>query len=233
MSNMPSGDQPPVGISNGCAEFFHPKSSQMIIASCRQAGNPLLSNLRNVSYELANIIPDYLVGKWDAVLFISIKYHRLHPLYIKNRVSTLEKNYRLRVLLCYVDVPDCESPLLDMIRTAFCSDLTLVLCWTLEEAGRLIETFKAYENKPPDAIRGKLDNDARGRAIEVLTTVSPLNKTDAATLLDRYGTIKDIFTAKKDDLQQCPGIGTKKINNLLLAFNEPFFPEGRNHADGN
>lgn len=37
--------------------------------------------------------------------------------------------------------------------------------------------------------------------------------------------MKNIFLAQQQQLQQCPGIGPKKVRALLAAFQEPFFPD--------
>lgn len=39
-----------------------------------------------------------------------------------------------------------------MTRICILADLTLMLAWNAEEAGKIIETYKIYENKPPDII---------------------------------------------------------------------------------
>lgn len=35
------------------------------------------------------------------------------------------------------------------------ADLTLMLAWTPEEAGKIVETYKTFENKPPDLIMAR------------------------------------------------------------------------------
>lgn len=35
------------------------------------------------------------------------------------------------------------------------ADLTLMLAWTPEEAGKIVETYKLFENKPPDLIMAR------------------------------------------------------------------------------
>lgn len=41
------------------------------------------------------------------------------------------------------------------MRVSVSLDFTLILSWTSEEAGRYLETFKIYENKPADLISEK------------------------------------------------------------------------------
>lgn len=34
-----------------------------------------------------------------------------------------------------------------------------MLAWNSDEAGKIIETYKIYQNKPPDKIMEKIEND--------------------------------------------------------------------------
>lgn len=45
-------------------------------------------------------------------------------------------DYRLRVVLCYVDVEDNVKPLHEINRLALLEKCTLLLAWSKEEAGR-------------------------------------------------------------------------------------------------
>lgn len=38
------------------------------------------------------------------------------------------------------------------------ADLTLLLAWNAQEAGKIIETYKVFEYKPPDLIMEKQEN---------------------------------------------------------------------------
>ena len=41
------------------------------------------------------------------------------------------------------------------MRVSVSLDFSLILSWSSEEAGRYLETFKMYENKPADMITEK------------------------------------------------------------------------------
>lgn len=45
------------------------------------------------------------------------------------------------------------------------------------------------------------------------------------TLAKEFGSMKNLFQAQHQRLQQCPGIGPKKVRFLLAAFDEPFFAD--------
>lgn len=58
--------------------------------------------IRNVPWEYAEIVPDYVMGKTCCALFLSLRYHNLNPQYIHGRLKDLGKQYLLRVLLVHV-----------------------------------------------------------------------------------------------------------------------------------
>ena len=50
--------------------------------------------------------------------------------------------------------------------------MTLLLAWSAEEAGRIIETYKIFERKPPDLIMEKQESNSLSkvyRSLEFLT----------------------------------------------------------------
>ncbi|ODV72456.1 DNA repair protein RAD10 [Cyberlindnera jadinii NRRL Y-1542] len=80
-----------------------PKPSSLNVNS-RQKQNPLMSSLTNVNYifvEQRNVY-DFLVNGRD-VIFLSLKYHKLHPEYIQNRMKPLMKKNAilLSILHCF------------------------------------------------------------------------------------------------------------------------------------
>uniref|UniRef100_A0A2K6MZJ0 DNA excision repair protein ERCC-1 n=1 Tax=Rhinopithecus bieti TaxID=61621 RepID=A0A2K6MZJ0_RHIBE len=159
-------------------------------------GNPVLKFVRNVPWEFGDVIPDYVLGQSTCALFLSLRYHNLHPDYIHGRLQSLGKNFALRVLLIQVDVP--------------------------EEAGRYLETYKAYEQKPADLLMEKLEQDFVSRVTECLTTVKSVNKTDSQTLLATFGSLEQLIAASREDLALCPGLGPQKARRLFDVLHEPF-----------
>ena len=56
-------------------------------------------------YQFTDIIPDFMVGASACCLFLSLRYHLLHPDYVYLRIRQLQPaNFRLRIVLCHVDV---------------------------------------------------------------------------------------------------------------------------------
>ncbi|CAN1124319.1 DNA excision repair protein ERCC-1 [Linum perenne] len=158
-----------------------------ILVSHRQKGNPLLKHIRNVRWTFADVVGDYVLGQSSCALYLSLRYHLLHPEYLYYRIRELEKNYKLRVVLCHVDVADVTKPLLEVTKTALLHDCTLLCAWSLEECGRYLETIKMYENKSADLIQGQMDTDYLSRLQHALTSVRRVNKTDVVTLGSTFG----------------------------------------------
>ncbi|XP_061244646.1 DNA excision repair protein ERCC-1 isoform X1 [Bos javanicus] len=196
--------------------------SNSIIVSPRQRGNPVLRFVRNVPWEFGDVLPDYVLGQSTCALFLSLRYHNLHPDYIHQRLQSLGKSYALRVLLVQVDVKDPQQALKELAKMCILADCTLILAWSPEEAGRYLETYKAYEQKPADLLMEKLEQDFVSRVTECLTTVKSVNKTDSQTLLTTFGSLEQLIAASREDLSLCPGLGPQKARRLFDVFHEPF-----------
>ncbi len=194
----------------------------VLLVSTRQRGNGLLRLIRNVPFTYAKIVPDYIFGPNRCALFLSFKYHNLHPNYIHRRIAELKNDFDLRVLLCLVDVDDNASILLNLNKTCVVNNLTLTLAWSEQEAARYLETFKAFEGKDASVIQKKKDLSYSERASDVLGCVRSVNKTDAAQLVSQFGNFKSLATASIEELKSCPGIGEKKVRRLYDAFTKPF-----------
>ena len=206
----------------GAAAAAPAAGGNAVLVSERQAGNPVLRHIRNVRWQHADIVPDYVLGEHTCALFLSLRYHLLHPEYLKHRALQLQGAFRLRVLLVLVDLEDATRALLGVTRAAVAHNLTLVCAWTPEECARYLETYKSYESKPADAIRERVERDPLSRLHSALTQVKGVNKTDVATLAQSFSTVGDLLRAGADDLAACPGLGPTKVHRLQRAFSAPF-----------
>ncbi|KAL3374893.1 hypothetical protein AABB24_006403 [Solanum stoloniferum] len=211
-----------VTVSSSSSTPSSSANRNAILVSNRQKGNPLLKHIRNVRWTFADIVCDYLLGPNTCALYLSLRYHLLHPDYLYFRIRELQKNFRLRIILCHVDVEDVIKPLLQVTRTSLLHDCTLLCGWSLEECGRYLETVKVYENKPADLIQGQMDGDYLSRLNHALTAIRHVNKTDVVTLGSTFGSLSHVMDASMEDLARCPGIGERKVKRLYDAFHEPF-----------
>ncbi|KAL1286754.1 ERCC1 [Ovibos moschatus] len=209
-ATCPVGPEPLAGETPNQAPKPGAKSNSIIV-SPRQRGNPVLRFVRNVPWEFGDVLPDYVLGQSTCALFLSLRYHNLHPDYIHQRLQSLGKSYALRVLLVQVDVKDPQKALKELAKMCILADCTLILAWSPEEAGRYLETYKAYEQKPADLLMEKLEQDFVSRVTECLTTVKSVNKTDSQTLLTTFGSLEQLIAASREDLSLCPGLGPQKV----------------------
>lgn len=74
--------------------------------------NPLLKHIVNVRWQVVkDLVPDYVMGTTTCALYLSLRYHVLHPNYLHQRIQALGKMYTLRVLIAHVDTNDSARPL--------------------------------------------------------------------------------------------------------------------------
>lgn len=193
-----------------------------ILVSTRQKGNPILNHVKSLPWEYSDIPCDYVLGATTCALFLSLKYHRLHPEYVYGRIRQLGKLYNLRILLTMVDIENHEQALQELSKTSMINNLTLILAWSAQEAGRYIELFKSYEHASPSSIRARQAESWQESLTEFVTTPRNINKTDAASLISNFGTLRAAINAEPEELALIPGWGEKKVKSWYTTLREPF-----------
>ncbi len=193
-----------------------------ILVSPRQKGNPILNNIRAVPWEYSDIPSDYVLGNTTCALFLSLKYHRLHPEYIYSRIRALGGKYNLRVLLTMVDIQNHEESLKELSKTSLVNNLTLILCWSALEAGRYLELFKSYEHASPTSIRAHQATSYSDKLVEFITVPRSINKTDAVGLVSTFGSVRAAVNARPEEIGMIAGWGEKKVQRWCSVVQEPF-----------
>lgn len=193
-----------------------------IIVSTRQKGNPSLSYIRNIPWEYGDIAADYVLGATTCALFLSLKYHRLHPEYVYSRIRSLGHKFNLRVLLTMVDIPNHEESLKELSKTSLVHNLTLILCWSAPEAGRYLELYKSYEHASPTSIRAHQATSYSDKLVDFVTVPRSVNKTDAVSLVSAFGTIRAAVNARPEEIGEIAGWGEKKVQRWYGTVREPF-----------
>ncbi|KAG9237116.1 putative mating-type switching protein swi10 [Amylocarpus encephaloides] len=193
-----------------------------ILVSTRQKGNPILTHLRSFAWEYSDIPADYVLGLTTCALFLSLKYHRLHPEYVYNRIKNLQGKYNLRILLTMVDIGNHEDSLRELSKTSLVNNVTVVLCWSAAEAARYVELYKSYEHSNPTAIRGTESRGYAEKMVEFITIPRSINKTDAVSLVSAFGSIKAAVNARPEEIAIVGGWGEKKVKRWCGVVDEPF-----------
>ncbi|KAJ5191131.1 Mating-type switching protein swi10 [Penicillium cinerascens] len=201
-----------------------------ILVSTRQKGNPILNHIKLLPWEYADIPADYVIGTTTCALFLSLKYHRLHPEYIYSRVRLLAGKYNLRVVLVMVDIPNHEDALKELSKTSIINNLTLFLCWSAPEAAHYLELFKSSEYAQPTAIRAQQAQSYKESLVEFVTTPRTINKSDAASLISTFGSLQNAVNAPPEVLSAVPGWGEKKVQQWCNAVREDFRVEATKKA---
>lgn len=193
-----------------------------ILVSTRQKGNPILNHIKLLPWEYADIPADYVIGTTACALFLSLKYHRLHPEYIYSRIRLLAGKYNLRIVLVMVDIPNHEDTLKELSKTSIINNLTLMLCWSAPEAAHYLELFKSSEHAQPTAIRTQQAQSYKESLVEFVTAPRSINKSDAASLISTFGSLQNAVNAQPEQISSVPGWGEKKVQQWCNAVHEDF-----------
>lgn len=60
------------------------------------------------------------------------RFHLLKPEYVHHRIKELQRSFRLRLLVCHIDVEDVVEPLAQVIKAALLNEVTLICGWSPE-----------------------------------------------------------------------------------------------------
>ncbi|KAF2638059.1 DNA repair protein rad10 [Massarina eburnea CBS 473.64] len=193
-----------------------------ILVSPRQKGNPILNSVKTVAWEYSDIAADYVLGATTCALFLSLKYHRLHPEYVYNRIRDLKGQYQLRVLLVMVDIDNHEEALRELSKTSLVNNVTIILAWSAQEAGRYLELFKTFEHAAPTSIKTQQSTKYADSLVDFITVPRSVNKTDALGLVSNFGSIRTAVNATPEEIGLIAGWGDKKVQRWCNAVREPF-----------
>ncbi|KAK3692833.1 DNA repair protein rad10 [Podospora appendiculata] len=197
-------------------------SGSSILVSPRQKGNPVIACLKSMPWEYSDIPADYGLGLTTCALFLSLKYHRLHPEYIYTRIRNLQGKYNLRILLTMVDISNHEDSLRELSKTSLVNNVTVILCWSAAEAARYLELYKSYEHANFAAIRGQQATSYAEKLVELVTVPRGINKADAVALVSTFGSLKHAINADPEQVSIVGGWGEKKVKSWCKAVEQPF-----------
>ncbi|KAI3320197.1 restriction endonuclease type II-like protein [Xylariaceae sp. AK1471] len=222
--------RPPPSASTSTPKIVQPtpqalpqrSSGSSILVSPRQKGNPVLAALRSLPWEYSDIPADYGLGLTTCALFLSLKYHRLHPEYIYTRIRNLQGKYNLRILLTMVDIPNHEDSLRELSKTSLINNATVILCWSAAEAARYLELYKSYEHANFAAIKGQQATSYAEKLVEFVTVPRGINKADAISLVSAFGSIKNAVNGDPEQVAIIGGWGEKKVKRWCSVVEEPF-----------
>ncbi|WRT69257.1 uncharacterized protein IL334_006241 [Kwoniella shivajii] len=206
-------------------------SKNSVIYNSVQRRNPVLGSIRNVGIEIGDIVADYQVGAHNGVLFLSLKYHRLHPEYIHQRIDKMKGSYNLRIVLVLCDVNEHQQSLREINKIAIINEYTVFVAWSNEEIAQYLTTFKSYEHKSADTLKERIHQSYHDQLQHVLTSGRKVNKTDADNLAAQFGSLANLSRQPSKILSNVKGLGSTKVTSLIDAFNKPFLVGGLRKED--
>ena len=213
------------GVQQPTPQGLGPRQgASVILVSPRQKGNPALNNIKSVGWEYSDIPADFVLGATTCALFLSLKYHRLHPEYIYGRIKALGGRYNLRLVLVLVDIENHEDPLKELSKTSLINNVTIILSWSSQEAGRYLELYKNYEHAAPTSIKGIQSTTYSDQLVDFVTVPRGINKTDAVSLVATFGSIRTAINARPEEIALISGWGEKKVQRWCKTVREPFRP---------
>ena len=193
-----------------------------VLVSPRQKGNPVLNHIRALPWEYSDIPADYVLGATTCALFLSLKYHRLHPEYIYSRIRALAGKYNLRIVLTMVDIQNHEESLRELSKTSLINNVTIILCWSAQEAGRYLELYKTFEHAAPTSIRAHQSSGYSEKLVDFICAPRSINKTDAMGLVSNFGSIRTAVNARSEGIGLIAGWGHKKVERWCTSVRDPF-----------
>ena len=117
----------------------------------------------------------------------------LNKLCFGNQVRTYKIFLTLPSLLCHEQI-DIKPPIFiyncTVLLFCCCLQFTLLLSWSNLEAGRYLETLKAYENKPTASIQEKVEDEFLPQITKVMKNIPSVNKTDVLTMLQGFQNLR-------------------------------------------
>ncbi|RXK35828.1 hypothetical protein M231_06922 [Tremella mesenterica] len=207
-------------------------SKNAIVYNAVQRRNPVLQAIKNVGIEIGDVVADYQVGTHNGVLFLSLKYHRLHPEYIHQRIEKMRNKYSLRIMLILCDVNEHQQSLREISKIAIVNDFTVFVAWSNEEVAQYLTTFKAFEHKSADTLKERVHQTYHDQLQHVLTSGKKVNKTDADNLAAQFGSFANIAKQPPKVLANVKGLGAAKVTSLVDAFTKPFLVGGLKRDEG-
>lgn len=164
----------------------------MIRVNKNQRGNNLLDYLKIPYSFTEEITTDYEVKNFISILFVSIKYHSINPEYLIMRNNSL-KNYKIKILLILIDIPNYQ----DFLKDFIIFDFQIFYCLNNFEASKFISFFYKNANLSSDNLKQKYSLDKLERKKEFFKKFPKINKNDLKNLELENKSIFEIVKEEK------------------------------------
>jgi DNA excision repair protein ERCC-1 len=73
-----------------------------------------------------------------------------------------------------VDIENHEDALRDLCKTSLANNVTIMLAWSAQEAGRYLELFKIFEHAAPTGVKAQQSSSYSDKLVERQRLASPM-----------------------------------------------------------
>jgi len=190
-----------------------------LTVSSRQKGNPLLNSISQGSIVWSDsTLADYSIGFEIAALFLSLKYHRLHPDYFSTRIKNMIGNFNTRVLLVLVDIENPDNLISSLTSICLASNISILLAFSYEEAARWISSMIGSHNVSLEDLKASMDSPIE-MAINSLHSLG-ISRKDAEKLIDSLGSVEACYHADVEVIAGITSMKKEQAEAFIKAFQE-------------
>ncbi|EKX74171.1 DNA repair protein rad10, putative [Theileria equi strain WA] len=203
---------------------FNIRNDDHLIISPRQRRNPLVKCFRNITFVESDIPADFMISPEISVLFLSLKYHRLHSNYIIERIKSIRQHKIPNLfILCQVDIAEFANILNQLTVHTFTYGYKILLSWNCHESAAVIEILKLNYYKGIEILNKKETKTHFETVCDMISSVRSINSSDASLICRKFKTLKEIVHLGEDEIYSIPGCGEKKVKALTAAFKNSFY----------
>jgi DNA excision repair protein ERCC-1 len=135
-------------VNSRQVRFSSPCPILALTGCAEQKGNPIIAHIKNVAWELGDIVPDYQLGGTTGLLFLrfvlsscraispltcaddSLRYHQLHSEYIHGRIEAMGQSYTLRLMMVMCDVENHQASIRELSKICIVMGYTMIVAWS-------------------------------------------------------------------------------------------------------
>ena len=189
--------------------------------SKRQEKNPMIPLLGGIDTRFTQSdIFDFAITDEIAILFLTIKFHRLNPQYFDDRAKKLIGPWKTRILILLIDDDNPNRHISALTQTAMAHNMTTVLAFGYEEASKWLHSYYTIQDSSLDELKSTSESNY-DIAVNMLHSLN-ISRKDAEDLLNTFGSIDKILKASKEQISKATSMSSSKIDAFFAAIDKDF-----------
>eukprot|EP00371_Babesia_bovis_P003644 XP_001612291.1 hypothetical protein [Babesia bovis T2Bo] len=148
----------------------------------------------------------------------------MHRGYIITRLKHL-RSYKVRnpFIICQVDIAEPQEEISELTIITFTLGYRILLSWGPRESATILEILKLDGHKGLEFLNRKEEKTQLETVQGIIAAIRNVNSTDAVKISRTASTFKEILRCTADTLGGIPGLGKRKVESIISAFNDSFF----------